>query len=123
MTGNEEIPEDEMFDLPEELQLLPDTKKRESEASILATYVECLLLLSSTKEIRQYLRDKSVYTIIKILHATTTDEDVSTACDRLVQVLMRDDDPDIEDPEHIPGGDNGNEKEDEDSDDEIVEVL
>lgn len=123
LTGNEEIPEDEMFELPEELQLLPDTKKRETESSILVTYIECLLLLSSTKEIRQYLRDKSVYTIIKILHANTDQEDVAEACDRLVQVLMRDDDPDIKDPENIAGGDKVDEEEEEDEDDQIVEVV
>lgn len=122
LAGNEEIPEDEMFELPEELQFLPDTKKRESDSGIIVTYLECLLLLSSTKEIRQYLRDKSVYSIIKILHSKTDEEEVAEACDRLVQVLMRDDDPDIQDPDAIPGGDNAADDIDSE-DDEIVEVV
>lgn len=124
LAGSEDIPDDEVFSLPDELQFLPSTKKRESEFHIIVTYVECLLLLSSTKEIRQYLRDKSVYSIIRLLHLHVTNEEVQESCDRLVQILMRDDAHDIEDPnevlQHKSSIDNDNEDDDED---EIIEII
>lgn len=116
LAGSEEIPEDEMFELPDELQLLPEDKKRDSSPQILTTYLECLLLLSTTKKVRQYLRDKSVYSIIRELHKNVEIDEVQDPCERLVQVLMRDDAHDIEDSHHT-GSD------DEEEDDDIIEVL
>lgn len=118
LAGPEEIPEDEMFELPDELQLLPPDKKRDSDNQILATYVESLLLLSTTKKIRQYLRDKSVYSIIRELHKTVEIDEVQDPCERLVQVLMRDDAHDIEDHHKVKEVDD-----DDEDDDDIIEVL
>lgn len=117
LAGPEEIDEDDMFNLPDELQLLPEDKKRDTVPSILATYVECLLLLSSTKAVRTYLRDKAVYSIIKELHKQVDDEEVQDPCERLVQILMRDDAHDIEDATEITG------EISDDEDDVIEEVL
>lgn len=116
LAGPEEIPEDEMFELPEELQLLPEDKKRDPDHQILATYIECLLLLSTTKKVRQHLRDKSVYSIIRELHKHTEIDEVQDPCERLVQVLMRDDAHDIEDTLEV--GEDTDEE-----DDEITEVV
>lgn len=122
LAGPEDIAEDEMLELPDELQFLPPEKKRESEPAILTTYIECLMLLSTTKDIRQYLRDKSVYSIIRQLHLSVANEEVQEVAERLVNVLMRDDHPEIQDPENIDKDPNEDEDEDEDED-KIVEIL
>lgn len=122
LAGPEEMDDDDMFNLPDELQLLPADKKRESSTQILGTYVESLLLLSTTKKVRTYLRDKAVYAIIKELHKQVDADEVQDPCDRLVQVLMRDDAHDIEDTTEINGllsDEDGND----DDDDAIEEVL
>ncbi|KAF5092622.1 hypothetical protein D0Z00_004492 [Geotrichum galactomycetum] len=117
--GSDEIPEDEMFELPDELQFLSEDKKRDSDNTILATYVECLLLLSTTKKIRSHLRDKSVYSIIRALHKGLEVDEVQDPCERLVQVLMRDDHENIEDIHKIKEVD----EDEEEDDDDIIEVL
>ncbi|CAN3354438.1 hypothetical protein DICA3_C15170 [Diutina catenulata] len=113
LAGPEEIDEDEMFDLPEELQLLPSDKKREPETSIICTHLESLLLLCTTRAGREYLREKSVYAIIKQLHLAVADEQVADLCDRLVQMLKRDEAPEAEDID----------VESDEDDDKIVEVA
>ena len=90
IAGPEEFREDEMLSMLPDLQLLPPDKKRDSDPTILATHVETLLLLSTTREGREQMRAVSVYAIIRECHANVTDEAVQEACDRLVQVLMRD---------------------------------
>lgn len=116
--GKDEYKDDEMFELPEELQLLPPDKKRESVPQILNILIECLLLLCTTKSMREYLREKSIYPIIREVHKNVEDEDVRDTCDRLVQMLMRDEAPNNDDPKIEELND-----QEEDEDDEIVEVL
>ena len=91
-----------------ELQLLPPDKARESDTEILVTHLETLLLLTTSKEGRELMRRVQVYALIRECHANVGDEEVREACDRLVQVLMRDE---AEDDEK---GRNGEEKVDED---------
>lgn len=67
----------------------PD-KKREPDFSILVMHLESLLLLSTTREERQKLKDAGTYFVIRELHLAIEDERVREGCDRLVQVLMRD---------------------------------
>lgn len=50
-------------------------------------------MLCTSRDVRQYLRDHSVYAIIKALHSATNDENIADLVDRLVQMLMRDDAP------------------------------
>lgn len=113
LAGPEEMDDDDMFKLPEELQLLPEDKKRDPVNSIICTHLESLLLLCTTKEVRSILRDKSVYALVKELHKAVEVEEVDELCDRLVQMLARDDarEDDIE------------EDEDDEDDDKMVEVL
>lgn len=116
IAGPEEIDEDEMFDLPEELQLLPSEKVREPVNAINCTHLESLLLLSTTREIREFLKEKSVYSIVKQIYNAVDDENVAELCDRLVQMLKRDEAPISQ--ENVEA-----ESEDEDEDDKIVEVV
>ncbi|KAI2780837.1 hypothetical protein F4815DRAFT_116144 [Daldinia loculata] len=119
--GNEEYDEDEMMSMLPDLQLLPPDKQRDDDPNIIQTHVETLLLLSSTREGREQMRNVKVYPIIRETHLRVNDEGVRDACERLVQVLMRDEeDPDKVDRVKEIGQDDqdGNEEDD----DQIVEV-
>ncbi|GEQ66864.1 hypothetical protein JCM33374_g527 [Metschnikowia sp. JCM 33374] len=112
LAGPEELEEDDMFNLPDELQLLPPDKKREPVETILNTHLESLLLLSSSKEMRELLREKSVYPLVRELHKVSDSEDVTASCDRLVQLLMRDEGTEVVEAD-----------ESDEDDDKIVEIL
>ncbi|KAE8145046.1 hypothetical protein BDV25DRAFT_78464 [Aspergillus avenaceus] len=92
ITGPEEFSVEETMAMLPDLQLLPPDKKRDSDNSIIVTHLETLLLLTTTREGRNRMREVKVYPIIRECHLHVDDEDVREACDRLVQVLMRDED-------------------------------
>lgn len=121
IAGPEEIEEDYMFDLPDELQLLPSDKKRDPLNGLICIHLESLLLLCTTKDMREYLRNKSVYAIIREIHKVYTDENVVDLCDRLVQMLMRDEAMDGEEEDKVE--EEEVEEESDDDDDAIVEVA
>ncbi|KAI9851537.1 MAG: hypothetical protein M1838_003369 [Thelocarpon superellum] len=102
LTGGEEYDEDEMLSMPADLQLLPESKRRDPDASILVTHLETLLLLTATRPMRELLREIGVYPIVRETHLHVEDEDVREACDRLVQVLKRDE-PEIDEADEIKG--------------------
>ncbi|KAI0132736.1 hypothetical protein BJ170DRAFT_700492 [Xylariales sp. AK1849] len=122
ITGNEEYDEEDTMAMIPDLQLLPPDKQRDSNPSIIQTHVETLMLLSTTKEGRDYMRDVKVYPIIRETHLKVNDEGVQDACERLVNVLMRDEgestsqarDEDVDHEDVVDTGD--------DEDDEIIEV-
>ncbi|KAI1199035.1 hypothetical protein F5X97DRAFT_297891 [Nemania serpens] len=115
ITGNEEYDIEETMAMLPDLQLLPPDKQRDSDPNIIQTHVETLLLLSTTREARDHLRKVNVYPVIRETHARVQDEGVQNACERLVQVLMRDeaDEKPVSRVEEI---------EDDDDDDQILEV-
>lgn len=115
IAGPEEINEDELFDLPEELQLLPPDKKRDPEDSIICTHLESLLLLCTTRQLREFLREKSVYPLIRELHKAVSSEEITDLCDRLVQLLMRD--------EAEAKADDAMDVSSDEDDDKIVEIV
>lgn len=149
--GNEEYSEEDSATMLPDLQLLPDDKKRETDCAILQTHIETLMLLTTTRLGRNVLREVSVYPIVRETHLQVEDEGVREACERLVQVLMREEEGE-ENGQHIEGmkalerSENGREikpfghlqpagepgswakaeksdiSEDEDEDDKIVEV-
>ncbi|KAF2969635.1 hypothetical protein GQX73_g3892 [Xylaria multiplex] len=124
ITGNEEYDLEESMAMLPDLQLLPPDKQRDSDPNIIQTHVETLLLLSTTREARDRLREVNVYPIIRETHARVQNEDVQDACERLVQVLMRDEadgkpQPHVEDLGDVKYGDREIEGDD---DDQIVEV-
>jgi hypothetical protein len=97
LAGSEEYTEEESANMLPDLQLLPPDKVRESDPEILVTHLETLLLLTSTSEGRQRLREVSVYPIVREVHLHVANEEVREACDRLVQILMRDEGEDTTD--------------------------
>lgn len=73
--------------MPEDLQLLPPDKERDSDNSIIVTHLESILLLTTTREGRDFMRGSKVYPIIRETHlALGENDDVEVACDRVVQV-------------------------------------
>ncbi|EGS21458.1 putative cytoplasm protein [Thermochaetoides thermophila DSM 1495] len=90
ITGNEQYDEDETLAMLPDLQFLPPDKQRDSDNSIIQTHIETLILLTTTREGRDLMRKVSVYPIIRETHLRVDDDGVREACERLVQVLMRD---------------------------------
>jgi hypothetical protein len=90
ITGNEEYDEEDSAAMLPDLQLLPPDKNRDSDPTIIQTHIETLMLLTTTREGRDTLREIKVYPVIRETHLRVEDDDVREACERLVQVLMRD---------------------------------
>jgi hypothetical protein len=90
ITGNEEYSDDDTENMLEDLQLLPPDKKRDSDPTIIQTHVETLMLLTTTRQGRDLMREVKVYPILRETHLRVEDDGVREACERLVQVLMRD---------------------------------
>ena len=90
ITGSEEYDEEDTMDMLPDLQLLPPDKRRDPDPTIIQTHVETLMLLTTTREGRDKLREIKVYPIIRETHLRVENDDVREACERLVQVLMRD---------------------------------
>ncbi|GME71287.1 unnamed protein product [[Candida] boidinii] len=119
LPSNKGLDDEEILELPEELQFLPEDKIREPLVGIIAIYLESLLLLCVTRPIREYLRSKSVYPIIRELHKECSSDDlVEELCDRLVQMLMRDEAPSNAEIEAMHSDDETDEDED-----KIMEIV
>lgn len=119
LAGPEELDEDDMFNLPDELQLLPSDKKRDPVNALICIHLESLLLLCTTREAREYLREKSVYPLIREMHKVMeNEEEVVDLCDRLVQMLMRDESNDAANQDQEESSDD-----EDDEDDKVVEIL
>ncbi|KAF2803784.1 DUF383-domain-containing protein [Mytilinidion resinicola] len=120
--GGEEYSDEDTEGMLDDLQLLPPDKEREKEADIIKTHIETLTLLTTTRGGREVLRRIKVYPIVRETHLHVDDEEVREACDRLVQVIMRD-----EEGEGKKTGDKGKmialEAEEEDEDEQIVDIL
>ncbi|KAK3323464.1 putative cytoplasm protein [Cercophora scortea] len=115
ITGNEQYDEDETMAMLPDLQLLPPDKQRDSDPNIVQTHVETLMLLTSTRAGRELMRSTNVYPIIRETHLRVNHEGVQEACDRLVQVLMADE-------EDAGAEGSGAVVEEDEDDDKIVEV-
>lgn len=117
LMGPEEYSDEDTEGMLDELQLLDPDKEREPQNDISKTHLETLLLLTTTREARGYMREVKVYPIVRELHLHTEDDEVREACDRYVQVIMRDEEGEGEDE-----GPKVKEVE-EDDEDEIVDVV
>lgn len=122
ITGSEEYPEDESLSMLPDLQLLPPDKRRDPDASVVRTHVETLTLLATTRAGRDLMRDINVYPVIRETHLRVDDEGVKDACDRLVQVLMRDEEDEGGQARVDEVGQKGGDAEEDEDDDRIVEV-
>ncbi|EON65399.1 hypothetical protein W97_04637 [Coniosporium apollinis CBS 100218] len=118
LMGPEEYSEEDTEGMLEDLQLLPPDKEREPDAEIIKTHLETLLLLTTTRGGRDVPRSIRVYPIVRELHLHTDDEGVREACDRFVQVIMRD-----EEGEGKEDGVDTITEVESDEDEQIIEVL
>jgi len=116
LMGPEEYSDEDTDGMPDELQLLPPDKEREKEQDIIKTHLETLLLLTTTREGRDRLREVKVYPIIRELHLQTEDDEVRDTCDRFVQVIMRDEEGEEMEMPKV-------QEVQEDDEDELVEVA
>ncbi|KAJ2246133.1 Protein hgh1 [Coemansia sp. RSA 455] len=90
LCGPEEFDMEDMEDMPEEIQLLGDDKKRESDPQLRATLLEAINLLCTTHYGRETLRAKKVYPVLREAHKVETDETCGDLNHRAVQLLMGD---------------------------------
>lgn len=88
--GTDTYTPDETEKLPDDLQFLEPENKRDSDVKVLKMYLEALLLLCTEREGRDMLRDMGGYYVVRECHLAVEDEGVREGCERLVQVLMRD---------------------------------
>ncbi|KAF2431225.1 DUF383-domain-containing protein [Tothia fuscella] len=95
LMGSEEYTDEDTEGMLDDLQLLPPDKEREKDLEILKTHLETLLLLTTTRNGRDVLRQIKLYPIIREAHLQIEDDDVREACDRIVQVLMRDEEDEM----------------------------
>jgi hypothetical protein len=91
LAGSETYSDDDMEGMLPDLQLLPPDKEREPDTEILVTHLESLTLLTTTRAGRDRLREVKVYPIVRECHsARGSDEGIAEAAERLVNMLMRD---------------------------------
>ncbi|KAL5477998.1 hypothetical protein EMCRGX_G024871 [Ephydatia muelleri] len=93
LAGPEQFDEEDVQKLPEDLQYLPDDKKREEDPDIRKILLEALMKLCCTKGGRSYLKEKQVYLIVRELHTQEKDEEVDDTCEKLVHMLISDEPP------------------------------
>jgi Domain of unknown function (DUF384)/Domain of unknown function (DUF383) len=126
LAGNEEFSDEDTDGMLADLQLLPPDKERDPDLDILVTHLETLLLLTTSREGRDIMRRVKVYPIIRDCHLHVENENVREACDRLVQVLLRDEAEEGKEADETEGkkievGQTQNQEDDEDE--KIVEVF
>ncbi|KAJ3085627.1 hypothetical protein HK102_013982 [Quaeritorhiza haematococci] len=100
LAGPEDFTDEEMDGMPEELQLLEPSKKREPDPKLRIILIEILLLFTATRMGRDILRQKKVYPIIQKLDLWEQDETVKDRIYRVVDMIMRDEAPDV--PSNAP---------------------
>jgi hypothetical protein len=139
LPGNKGLDDEEILELPDELQFLDADRKIEPLKDIIAVHLESLLLLCATRKGREFLRGKSVYPLVRELHKESKDEAITELCDRFVQMLMRDEGKEktdeeelneikdmldkIEEIEDIEVDKNDSDEDDDDNDGEMVVVC
>ncbi|ODV84865.1 hypothetical protein CANARDRAFT_176299 [[Candida] arabinofermentans NRRL YB-2248] len=118
--GNKGLDDDEIFNLPDELQLLDQDKKTEPLYDLIAVHLESLLLICVSREGREYLRSKSTYPIIREIHKTIPDNEelCLELCERVVNMLMRDEPPSAEEVQAMHS-----DNESDEDDDKITEIV
>lgn len=120
--GSEEYDPEDMMEMLPELQLLPPDKQRETDPTIIQTHVETLMIFTTTRQGRDHMRKIKVYPIIRETHLRVKDEGVRVASERLVQVLMLDDEVEDENGTEVGNANGARVEEIDDDDDRVVEV-
>ncbi|XP_076768394.1 protein HGH1 homolog isoform X2 [Arvicanthis niloticus] len=90
LAGPEEFSEEEMDQLPVDLQYLSPDKQREPDADIRKMLIEAIMLLTATAPGRKQVRDQGAYLVLRELYSWEPEPDVRLACEKLIQVLIGD---------------------------------
>ena len=85
----ESITEEEMDQLPVDLQYLDEEKKIEGDVDIRIMLLESPTQLCATKFGREQLRSKNIYVILRELHKTEKDRACLLAVENLVDILIK----------------------------------
>lgn len=123
LMGPEEYSDEDTDGMLEDLQLLPPDKEREKDVEILKTHLETLLLLTTTREGRDLMRRIKVYPVVRECHLHVENDEVREACERVVQILKRDEEGEGEDVPPTATEGMLKVEEEEDEEDQIVEIL
>ena len=91
----EAFSEEEIEELPIDLQYLDDDKVIESDADIRKLLLEALLQLCATRKGREILRKQNTYLILRELHKVEKDETVLLACENVVDILIKKEEEEI----------------------------
>lgn len=89
LAGNEEFDEEDNEKLPLELQYLPEDKLREEDPDIRYMLIEAITQLVAKRPNRELIRNKQTYLILRELHKWENDSKNLTACEDLVNILIR----------------------------------
>ena len=114
LAGPEEFSDEDTAKLLPDLQLLPPDKTRDADPEIMKVHLETLLLLTTTRYGRDMMRDSGVYPIIREVHLHVEDEGVREGAERLVDMLMRDEEDEKKAVE---------DSRDDDEDDRVIELF
>ncbi|XP_074059188.1 protein HGH1 homolog [Macrotis lagotis] len=90
LAGPEEFSDEEMDQLPIDLQYLPQDKEREPDADIRKMLIETIMLLTATAPGRKLVKNQGTYLVLRELHSWERDPNVRVACEKLIQVLIGD---------------------------------
>lgn len=89
LAGPEEFDDEDNDKLPISLQYLPETKQREPDLDIRIILLEALAQLCATKKIREILRQRNAYVILKEYHKWEKNNNALLACENVVDILIR----------------------------------
>ena len=92
LAGPEEFDDEDNEKLPEDLQYLPEDKEREPDPDLRHMLVETVFKLCTSKKCREFVRSKNTYVICRELHKWEKDRKVDLAIQKLVDLLIGDDD-------------------------------
>ncbi|CAF1212487.1 unnamed protein product [Adineta ricciae] len=93
----DELTEEENDQVPIDLQYLPSNKQIEPDRDIQLILLETVLLLCATKSVREYLRSKQIYYILRQYHRQPNlDFACNRTCERIIQILIGDEDYNVE---------------------------
>ncbi|KAK7031687.1 hypothetical protein R3P38DRAFT_2925142 [Favolaschia claudopus] len=106
LAGPEELDLEDQEKLPDTLQFLPLTKKREADPAIRLIHVETLLLLCHTRWGREYLREHGTYEIVRATHENESVEKISEHIERLV-TLLKGEEPEVDPSAELSDVDEG----------------
>ncbi len=131
LCGSEEFDLDDVEGMPDNLQFLESSKKRDASPAIRFILLKTLLLLTTTRFGRDTLRQIKAYPILKFYHLWESDEKCRECCEKIVDMLMRDESSGIEEMESTELSRDGEVKKkvkieqvvDSDDDDQVIDHL